>query len=81
MSPGSALSPAVGTKITGEGMVVRHTVSRLDLHTLVVAVKDKYPDIEIWMEVLKDKHILLHHYSEKIETVFTGYLWMFWKEG
>lgn len=71
----------VGTKITGEGTVVRHTVSRYGLHTAVVAVKDKYPDIETWLELLKDRCVVLHHYSERILAgVFTGYLWLFWKE-
>ena len=76
------LKPDVGTTITGEGTVVKHTVSRLDLHTMIVATKSKYPDIELWMEMLKGKNVVLHHYSEKIVAyVFTGYLWLFWKEG
>ena len=80
MFPGR-LSPAVGTTITGEGTVVSHKVSRLQLHAMIVAVNGKYPNIELWLEMLKDKHVVLHHYSEKIVAhVFTGYLWLFWNE-
>lgn len=71
----------VGTTITGEGSVVAHRVSRCDLHTVVIAVNGKYPDIELWLEMLIGKDVVLHHYSEKIvANVFTGYLWLFWKE-
>lgn len=72
--------PAVKKTITGEGTVVRHDVSRYGLHTLVIAVQGKYPDIEVWLEMVKG-HAVLHHYSEKIVAhVFTGYLWIWWKE-
>lgn len=62
--------------------MVRRTVSRYDLHCAVIATKDQYPNIEVWLELLKDKDVRLHHYSERvIVDVFTGYLWLFWKEG
>lgn len=78
----AAVTLAVGTRITGEGIVVRRTESRLGLHTAVIAERDKYPDIEVWLEPLKGKDVRLHHYSEKVVVnVFTGYLWLFWKEG
>lgn len=75
------ISPAVGTTITGEGIIVIHRVSRLGLHTMIVAVKNKYPDMELWLEMLTGKCVMLHHYSEKIvANIFTGYLWLFWKD-
>lgn len=76
----AGLKPARLTTITGEGTVVRHDVSRFGLHTTVIAVKDKYPDIELWMEMVKGR-VMLHHYSEKVTVnVFTGYLWLWWKD-
>lgn len=73
-------APAVKTTITGEGTVVRHDVSWFGLHIMVVAVKDKYPDIDLWLKMIKG-HAVLHHYSERVTVnVFTGYLWIWWKE-
>lgn len=62
--------------------MVRRTVSRLGLHTAVIAASDQYPDIEVWLELLKNKDVRLHHYSERVVVdIFIGYLWLFWKEG
>lgn len=78
------LYPAVGTVITNEGKVVRHDVTRYGLHRMCVAVKDKYPDVETWFELLKNKPLIKikTRYAEKIVAgVFIGYLWFYWKEG
>ncbi len=74
------LDPAVGTVIKGEGKVVFHDVSRCDLHRMCVETAGKYPDVEIWTEVLKDKDIRGVRYTEK-ETcgAFLGYLWFYFK--
>lgn len=65
--------------IINEGTVVRHTVSRFGLHTTVIGAKGKYPDIEIWLEMIKGR-VVLHHYSERVTVnVFTGFLWLWWK--
>lgn len=78
---GAQIALSVGTVITGEGSVVSHRVSRFGLHTTIIATNDKYPDIELWLEMLKGQSVMLHHYSEKVTAnVFTGYLWLFWKE-
>ena len=77
------LSPAVGTSITGEGRVVFHDVSRCDLHRMCVETIGKYPDVEIWMELLKDRDVRGVRYTERVNSVgvFLGYLWFYFKEG
>lgn len=77
----ASVSPAVGTVIRGEGKVVHHDVTKYDLHRMCVAVTNKYPDIEIWLEMLKDKQVREVRYTEKLTSVFIGYLWFYWKEG
>jgi hypothetical protein len=76
------LTPAVGTGIKDEGKVVFHDVSRCDLHRMCVAVAGKYPDVETWMELLKEKRVIATRYTEKITStgLFIGYLWFYWKE-
>lgn len=75
------LNPRVGTKITGHGLVVRRDVTRFRLHRMVVAQRERYPDLEIWCEIVKDKKLLLHWYQEKLEgNGLVCYLWLFWKE-
>ena len=76
------LSPAVGTAIKGEGVVVHHDVTRYGLHRLCISIPHKYPDLETWCELLKDKPLWKHRYTEKEKSqVFIGYLWLYWKEG
>ncbi len=77
----SEIKPAVGTSITGEGKVVYHDISRCDLHRMCVETAGKYPDVEIWMDMLKDKDVRGCRYTER-ETcgAFLGYLWFYWKE-
>jgi hypothetical protein len=72
----------VGTVITGEGAVVFRDVTRHGLHRMCVAVRGKYPDVEIWMELLKDVDVLKTRYTEKMTVgQLVGYLWFYWKEG
>lgn len=73
----------VGTVITGEGKVVSHEVSRYGLHRLCVAVEGKYPDVEVWLDLLNAPrvNVRLIHYTEKVSLgVFVGYLWFYFKE-
>ena len=80
--PRNPYHPAVGTKITGEGRVVFHDVTAYDLHRMCVATEGRYPDVEVWMELLKDRHVMFIRYAEKITAgVFIGGLWFYWKEG
>ncbi len=75
------LSPAVGTSIQGEGRVVFHDVTRYGLHRLCIETSRKYPDLEIWSELLKDKDLRGYRYTERITCdVFLGYLWFYFKE-
>jgi hypothetical protein len=74
------LSPEVGTAIKGEGSIVFHDVTAYDLHRLCVSVAYKYPDLETWCELLKDKQLKAHRYTEKMAQVFIGYLWLYWKD-
>ena len=74
------LSPPIGTTIRGEGRVVFHDVTVYGLHRLCVSVEHKYPDLDTWCELLKDKSLKSHRYTEKASKIFTGYLWLYWKE-
>jgi len=72
----------VGTVITGEGGVVFHDVTPHGLHRMCVGVRGKYPDVEVWMETLKDVRVRKIRYTEKMTVgQFVGYLWFYWKEG
>ena len=76
------MNPAVGVVIADEGRVVHHDVTRYDLHRMCVAVGEKYPDVGIWMELLKDKDVICTRYTEKmVAGAFVGGLWFYWKEG
>ena len=72
---------SVGTAITGEGKVVTHEMSRYGLHRLCVAVEGKYPDVEVWLDLLSDVNVKLIRYAEKVSLgVFVGFLWFYFKE-
>ena len=81
LPPKVKLSPALGTVITGEGKVVFRDVTRYGLHRMCVETVGKYPDVETWMELLKDRDVKAIRYTEKMTAVFVGYLWFYWKEG
>lgn len=72
----------VGTVITGEGKVVFHDVTRYGLHRLCVETAGKYPDVEVWLEMLKAYRVKSIRYTEKITVgnLFFGYLWFYFKE-
>lgn len=80
-----SLRPAVGTIITGEGKVVRRDETVAGLHRMCVELKDRYPDLETWADMVsRGRTISLwrHRYTEKVvSNVFTGFLWIYWKEG
>ncbi len=77
----AVLDPAVGTAITGEGRVVFHDITRCDLHRVCIETTGKYPDLEVWSEVLKAYDLRGYRYTER-ETcgAFFGYLWFYFKE-
>ena len=76
------LSPAVGTRLTGEGVVTVRDVTDKGLHRMTVEAEGKYPDVEKWSAMLpKGARVMTHHYEERVNNVFVGVLRMFWKEG
>lgn len=79
----AALTPTVGMAIRGQGTVVRHDVTRYGLHRLCVSLTGRYPDLETWCEMLKEKELKLHQYAERIvaNVVCECFLWIYWKEG
>lgn len=80
-SSGKNLAPKVGTTIKGEGRIAFHDVTWSGLHRLCVETMDKYPDVEMWMELLKDKDVQSTRYTERIVAgAFIGYLWFYFKE-
>lgn len=75
----SGLRPAVGTKLTGGGIVTFHDVTRHGLHRTRVELSDGYPPLTAWCEMVKGR-LLRHDYSERIDHGFVGILWLYWKE-
>lgn len=80
--PTADLAPAVGTRLTGEGLVVRRDVTVHGLHRMAVEAEGKYPDLDKWLAMLpKGARLMTHHYEEKFNNVLVCTLWLFWKEG
>lgn len=78
------LTPSVKTSIKDEGTVVFHDVTRYGLRRMCVASYSKYPSLETWLDLLpKDAQPQLYRYTEKVtaESVFIGYLWIYYKQG
>ncbi len=77
-----SLRPRLKTRVEGLGLVVLRDVTRFGLHRMVVALHERYPDPEPWLEMLNEgARPLAHHFSEKVvNQVFIGYLWLYWKE-
>lgn len=74
-------SPRVKTVLEGHGAVVFHDVTRYGLHRMCVGQYGQYPELEPWLEMVRDVRVLMHRYVEKVEAgVFIGYLWLYWKE-
>ena len=82
-TPRADLSPAVGTRLTGEGVVTARDVTDKGLHRMTVEAEGKYPDVEKWSAMLpKSARPMTHHSEERVNSgVFVGTLKMFWKEG
>jgi hypothetical protein len=73
----------VGTAITGEGLVIFKDVTVHGLHRMCVEQLDKYPDVEVWSELLAFSgwRLALHDYRERLVSgVVVCHLWIFWKE-
>jgi len=78
----SGLSPALGTRLTGNGVVVAHDLTRYGLHRMTVECSGKYPDLEAWLAMLEPTATpLLHDYGEHGEgNRVTCWLKLYWKE-
>jgi hypothetical protein len=74
-----SLSPSLGTRFTGEGVVTFRDVTRYRLHRMKVEVAGKYPSLSVWCTAIRGR-ILTHYFEEKGIKEFTGVLWLFWKE-
>lgn len=72
-------SPRVGTRLTGEGVVVSHRETRCGLRVLRVEAAEKYPNVAAWMNMVNGR-ALLHDYEERINKFFFGVLVLYWKE-
>jgi hypothetical protein len=73
----------VGTKITGEGVVVYRDCTVHGLQRMCVEQMDKYPDVEVWSQLLafSDERLARHDYRERLVSgVMVCHLWIFWKE-
>lgn len=75
----------VGTAITGEGVVIFKDETVHGLHRMCVEQLDKYPDVEVWSELLavsgQQLAIARHDYRERIVSgVVVCHLWLYWKE-
>lgn len=78
------LYPKIKTTIKDEGTVIFHDITPYRLCRMCVASYGRYPTLETWLDMLpKDANSLLHRYTEKItaESVFIGYLWIYYKQG
>ena len=74
------LSPAVGTRLTGDGVVMLHTVSRFGLHRVVVETEGRYPDLVKWLAMLPPSaRVMTHHHAERFNNVFIGMLEIYFK--
>lgn len=71
----------VGTKIIGEGVVVFKDVTVHGLHRMCIEQLGKYPDVEVWAQLLGTWRYALHDYRERLVSGFmVCHLWIFWKE-
>lgn len=79
----------VGIRISGEGVVVFRDETVHGLQRLCVEQVGKYPDLEMWSEMLfgtlgRAPRMWLHRYTEKVNAeagICRCFLWMYWKEG
>ena len=72
----------VGTAITGEGAVIFKDVTVHGLQRMCVEQLGKYPDVEVWAQMIGAWSIARHDYRERIvSNVAVCHLWIFWKEG
>jgi len=72
----------LGLKIAGHGQVVFRDVTRYGLHRLCVMQAGQYPDETVWVTLVRCCEVLAVRYTERIMAgVFTGFLWIYWKEG
>ena len=70
----------VGTKISGEGVVIFKDVTVHGLHRMCIQQNDKYPDVEVWSQLINWK-IAAHDYRDRIvSNVVVCHLWLFWKD-
>lgn len=78
---------SVGTKITGEGVVVFRDETVYGLQRMCIEQVGRYPDLEMWSEMLVRSlggapRIWRHRYVEKVSGesgLCRCFLWMYWK--
>ena len=71
----------VGTAIAGEGVVIFKDVTVHGLHRMCIEQLDKYPDVELWSQMLGKWSMAEHDYRERlISGVAVCHLWLYWKE-
>lgn len=73
------LSPAVGTALSNNGAVTEHKATRAGLNVLTFEMQDAYPDVALWMKMIKG-NVLMYNYEEKHQRGFFGILKIYWKE-
>lgn len=74
------LTPRVGERLTDSGVVTFRDVTAHQLHRMRVEATDKYPPLEAWLKMIGEPTTWTHFYTERDGKVFTGILWLFWKE-
>jgi hypothetical protein len=77
----SELIPKVGSRLTGNGIVISHDVTRFGLHRMKVERAGGYPSLEAWcawIEMVGGK-VATHYLEEQAGREFIGCLWLFWK--
>ena len=77
-----SLSPKLGDRLTGNGVVTLRDVTRFGLHRMKVELAGKYPSLEGWCAWIEQEGgtVKGHYFDEKAGREFIGILWLFWKE-
>lgn len=71
----------VGTAITGEGRVIFRDCTVHGLERMCIEQLDKYPDVEVWSQMITGATRWWHDYRERMASnVLVCHLWIFWKE-
>lgn len=76
-----SLSPKLGDRLTGNGVVTFRDVTRFGLHRMRVELVGRYPSVEAWCAWVRQEggEVMTHYFEEKAGREFVGILWLFWK--